>query len=57
MAEYAVDTQVLVRFMEGKRAPSPAIQNILIGATAVFLDIPLLTNDPDLVASRAIATI
>ena len=32
MAHYAVDTQVLVRFMEGKRLPSAAIQDILEGA-------------------------
>ena len=30
MAEYVVDTQVLVRFMEGKRAPSQVIHDILI---------------------------
>lgn len=32
MGEYVVDTQALVRFMEGKRVSSPAIQDILEGA-------------------------
>ena len=129
MGEYAADTQVLVRFMEGKRAPSTIIQDILeatdrgehqivipiialmeilylfekhritksildieallirsinyrvgpltldilkvasvitdvpelhdrlIAATAAYLNIPLLTNDPDLIASQSISTV
>lgn len=35
----------------------PELHDRLIGATAVYLDIPLLTNDPELIASLKVSTV
>ena len=45
MDSFVTDTQALVKFMMGKKV-------INIAATARYLDIPLITNDPVIRASE-----
>jgi predicted nucleic acid-binding protein len=54
MNSYA-DTQGLVKFMMGKTASQiddiPEFHDRLIAATARYLDLPLITNDPVIIRS------
>ena len=48
MDSFVTDTQALVKFMTGKKVINdiPELHDRLIAATARYLDLPLITNDP-----------
>ena len=47
MDSYVTDTQALVKFMMGKKVNYyiPEMHDRFIAATALYLDLPLITND------------
>ena len=50
MDSFVTDTQALVKFMMGKKVS-------LIAATAKYLDLPLISNDPEIRASAHVTVL
>ena len=52
MSSFVTDTQALVKFMLGKKVINDACHKAFLAATAKYLDIPIITNDPLIISSK-----
>jgi len=68
MAEYVTDTQALIKFMffplgleilesAAEITDIPELHDRLIAATTRYLDLPIITNDPQIINSRFVKNV
>lgn len=66
MEKYVIDTQALIKFLNGQKVISdkifeikdiPELHDRLIAGTAKYLNLPLITNDPIILKSESVICI